>query len=148
MAVIWVALQLSIGIGCSCRSGESFSGISFKLQLTPPTPVDLVLTCGQEKLSLSGLCDSCLDPRGISALRFWEPNTSSLSKCGSQVQNSFALGIFAIAAFNALGILDRCAQGCHTRRLEAFWRAYQAGRRAGGRPALSITPNLKCQNFN
>jgi hypothetical protein len=46
------------------------------------------------------------------------------SKCGSQVQNSSALGIFAIATFNALGFLDRSVERWATRSINSSFRGH------------------------
>ena len=35
-----------------------------------PAIVDLVQICGREKFTLSSLCESCLQPNGMSAFRF------------------------------------------------------------------------------
>ena len=104
-----------LGAWSSYRSGESFSIMLGKLQLAWLALVDLIAIREQEKFTLFSQCNSLSKLRGTLALRFWEPNTSSPTKCGSRVQNWSAPCSFAIAMLRTLESSVRLVEHWATR---------------------------------
>jgi hypothetical protein len=64
-------LLVSIGASSSSyRLGDDSLGILLKLQLVVEALVDFLLMCGEEKFTLSCICDLYSYPRGMSTLSF------------------------------------------------------------------------------